>query len=189
MSRWLSARTGIGTAWFLIFLGLLPIVGIQLWALTHSWQPISEQILLKRGQFVSPYFKPELDGTYQVSISWLNQFPRRETQVNLDWEIVDSQNQVIDQGTYNNSLDGANTVELGEYHPKRGVRQRIIVNVHQDVSGPDGQATLDIGIPEVGLDLYEGAYPMAVEWAAVTAIPGAIVLAVIWFWRRLSTKP
>jgi hypothetical protein len=187
MKRWLSSRTTIGVAWFLIGVGLLPLACLLLWARMHNSQPVSERISLRGGQFVSRYFEPELDGTYQVSLYW-PRFPSRETQVDLDWRILDSQGLVIDQGTYNSRLDGANIVELGEYHPQRGIRQRIIVNVHQGVSGPNGEARLEIGIPEVGLDLAEGVYPVAAEWAAITMIPGMILLAVVWLWRRYSPK-
>jgi hypothetical protein len=188
MNRWLSASTAIGVGWFLVGAGLFPFVCLLLWGFTHNSQPVSEPILLQRGQFISSYFKPELDGTYQVSLNWLNKFPSRETQVDLDWEIVDSQGLVIDQGTYDRSLDGSNIVKLGEYHPKRGVRQRIIVNVHREVNGSDGEARLDIGIPEVTLDVAEGAYPLAVEWAAITTIPGIVMLTGIWFWRKFLPK-
>lgn len=187
MNRWLSARTATGAAWFLICLGPLPLVCLFLWAFTHNSQPVSEQISLQRGQFISHYFKPQLDGTYQVTLYW-PKFPGRETQVDLDWEIVDSQGLAIDQGTYNSSLDGANIIQLGEYHPQRGVNQRIIVNVHRDVNGPEREARLEIGIPEVTLDVAEGAYPLALAWAAITTIPGIIILAVTWFWRRFSPK-
>jgi len=187
MIRWLSMRTAVGVAWFLIALGVVPFVCLLLWASTHSSQPISERIRLEPGQFVSSYFKPELDGTYQITLYW-PKFPNPATEVNLDWRIVDSHNQVIDRGTYDSQLDGANIIQLGEYHPKRGVRQRIIVNVNQGVTGPDGEAKLEIGIPEVGLDRAEGAYPLAAGWAVITTVPGMIILVLIWFWRRASPK-
>ena len=187
MKRWLSVSTAIRVGWFLVGVGLLPFVCLLLWVFTHNSQPVSERILLRRGQFVSPYFDPELDGTYQIDLYWLK-FPSRETQVDLDWRIVDSQDVTIQQGTYDSTLRGANIVGLGKYHSQRGVRQRVIVNVHQDVNGPDAEARLEIGIPEVGLDIAEGAYPLAAGWAAITTIPGVVMLTVIWFWRRFSPK-
>lgn len=183
MRRWWSLRTAIIIAWSLIGIGVLPFICLLLWAKAHPSQAVSERVSLLRGEFVSPYFRPELDGNYQINLYW-PKFPSRETQVDLDWRIVDSQGLLIDQGTYNSGLEGANIVQLGEYHPERGVRQRIILNVHRDVIGSDGEARLEIGIPEVGLDRAEGAYPLAVGWAAITAIPGALVLAVIWFLRK-----
>lgn len=183
MKRWLSTKTAVGIGWFLVVLGLLPLVGLYFWAYTHHSQPISERIRLEPGQIVSPYFRPELDGTYQVTLDW-PKFPNPSTQVDLDWRIVDRRNRVIDRGTYYGSPGGGNIIRLGEYHPRRGVRQRIIVNVRQAVNGPDGEARLEIGIPEVGLDVAEGAYPLAVAWAVITAIPGILLLAGIWFWRR-----
>jgi hypothetical protein len=187
MKRWLSARTAIGVGWFLVGVGLLPFGYLLLWGSTHNSEPVSEQISLQRGQLVSPYFKPEIDGTYQISLYWLK-YPNPATRVDLDWRIVDSQDVIIDQGTYNNAIRGGNIVGLGDYHPQRGVRQRIIVNVHQDVNGPDREATLEVGIPEVALDIDEGAYPLAMGWAVITTGPGIVMLAVIWFWRRFSPK-
>lgn len=183
MNRWLSTRTAIGIGWFLIGMGLLPFVCLLLWARTHNSQPVSEQISLHRGQFVSHLFKPEVDGTYQISLYWLK-FPNQETRLDLDWRIVDAQGHLIDDGTCSSQIGETNIVGLGEYHPQRGVSQRIIVNVHQDVNGPDGDARLEIGVPEVALDLDEGAYPLAVGWSAITTIPGIIVLALVWLWRR-----
>ncbi len=187
MKAWLSTRTVIGFGWVLVGLGLLPFVGLFLWARTHDSQPISEQIVLQRGQFVSAYFDPELDGTYQVTLYW-PKFPSRDTQVDLDWRIVDSQDVVIDQGAYNRELDGANIIKLTDYHPQRGMRQRIIVDVNHEVNGPAREARLEIGIPEVGLELAEGAYPLAAERAAVTTIPGIIILTMVWLWRRHFLK-
>jgi hypothetical protein len=182
MNRWLSTSTATGVGWFLIGVGLLPLGCLLAWAHTHSSEPLSVQLSLQRGQFVSPYFEPELDGTYQISLYW-PKFPSRQTQVDLDWQIVDSKDVTIEQGTYDSALGGANIVGLGEYVPQRGVRQRIIVNVHQDVDGPDGEARLEIGIPEVGLERAEGAYPLVMMWAAVMTGLGVILLAVS-KWRR-----
>jgi hypothetical protein len=188
MNRWLSTNNAIRIGWFLIGVGLLPLGCLLLWAYTHNSQPISEPIFLRRGQFVSRYFKPELNGTYQVSLSWLNKFPSRETKVDLDWEIVDSQGQVIDQGTYDSSLDGSNIVELGEYHPQQRVRQRIIVNVHREVNGPDGEARLEVGVPEVGLELAEGYFPLAIEWAGIVGGLAVVIFLVLLILRLVHSR-
>ncbi len=187
MNRWLSRHNAIRVGWFLIGVGLLPSGCLLLWAYTHNSQPVSERILLQRGQFASSYFKPELDDAYQVSLSWPKKFPSRETQVDLDWEIVDSQGLVIDQGTYDSSLDGSNIVELGEYHPQRGVRQRIIVNVHREVNGPDREARLEVGVPEVGLELAEGYFPLAVEWAGVVGGIAVVIFLVLLILRLIHS--
>jgi hypothetical protein len=185
MKKWLSVRTAIGVGWFLVGVGLLPFGCVLLWGFTHNSEPVSEQVSLQRGRFVSPYFKPEIEGTYQISLYW-RKYPSPATRVDLDWRIVDSQGAIIDQGTYDRAIGGGNIVGLGEYRPQRGVRQRMIVDVLQDVNGPDREATLEVGIPEVALDIDEGAYPLAMEWAAITTIPGIITLVLAWLWRRHS---
>jgi hypothetical protein len=187
MKRWLFSRPAVGVGWLLIALGLLPFVCLYLWGLTHNSQPVSEQISLQRGQLTSPYFKPQIDGTYQISLYWLR-YPSPTTRLDLDWRIVDSQDAVIDQGTYSREIGGGNIVALGEYRPKKGVRQRIVIDINQDVNGPEREATLEVGIPEVALDIDEGAYPLAMAWGAITTVPGIILLAVVWLRRRLSLK-
>ena len=57
--------------------------------------------------------------------------------LDLDWKIVDASGTVLQQGTENTLLRGANNVNLGDYHPKRGERQKLIVDVHREIEEPE----------------------------------------------------
>ena len=133
-------------AWSLIAIGLAPYAYLVLWPLAHNLEPLSVQVSLKRGEYTSPYFTTDLDDAYQVDLSW-PQSPDPQTEVDLDWRIVDIDGSVIQQGNYNNRMGRANVVGLGVYRPKRGLRQRIIVNIHHDVQGTDGNPRLQIEVP------------------------------------------
>jgi hypothetical protein len=149
----------------------------------HNLEPLSIPLPLKRGEFVSRYFKTDLDDSYQIDLYW-SPFPDPKTEVDLDWKIVADTGIVIQQGTYKSRIDGANSVGLGTYRPKRGLRQRIVVNIHQDVQGSDGQPKLQIGVPEVSLDLAEGYYPLSTLWAGLFAGSGLITFGFLRFRRE-----
>jgi hypothetical protein len=178
----LPRETIAKVAWLLIVIGLAPYVCLLLWPLTHNLEPLSVPLSLKRGEFVSPYFKTDLDDNYQIDLDW-SRFPDRQTMVDLDWRIVTDTGALVQQGEYKDRTHGGNIVGLGTYRPKRGLRQRIVVNIRHDVQAPDAQARLHIGLPEVSLDLAEGYYPVAGLWAGVLAGSGLIILFVQRVWR------
>ena len=162
----------------LIVAGVAPYAYLLLWALVHNQEPLSVQLPLKRGEYISPYFRTDLDDTYQINLYW-TRFPDPQTEVDLDWKIVDDTGTVIQQGVYQNRMRRANIAGLGSYRPKCGLRQRIFVNIHLDVKGPDAQPRLQIGVPELSLELAEGFSPLAFGWAVIVAGTGVIILAVL----------
>jgi hypothetical protein len=168
------ARVG----WLLVVVGLAPYAWLVSWPLTHNLEALSIPLPLKRGEFVSPYFTTNSHDNYQIDLYW-SSFPDPQTEVDLDWRILDENGTVIQQGTYKNQMGAANTVGLGTYRPGRKLRQRIVVNVHQDVQAPDAHPRLRIGQPDNSLDLAEGYYPLATLWAFVLAGSGLITLAVL----------
>jgi hypothetical protein len=99
--------------------------------------------------------------------------------LDLDWKIVDANGIMIQQGTQNTRLSWANEVNLGEYHPKRGVAQRFIVNLHRDIVEPQGSdVTLEVNSTEDPEGMAIGYY-MFRWWAIVVAGSGAILAAVL----------
>lgn len=170
-----------------IVIGIAPLGYLSWWGQVHNLEPLSMPLPLKRGEYVSPYFKTDLDDTYQVDLAW-DRFSPEQTATDLDWRIVDEKGTVIEQGAYNDRLSGS---AIGNYRPRRGLRQRIIVNVHQDVHGAVGQPMLEIGLPEVGLDMAEGAYPLAMLFAVTLSGSGAmtfLILMVIRTFRRQRSR-
>jgi hypothetical protein len=93
------------------------------------------QVPLKRGEYLSPFFKTELNEDYRIDIEWDD--PSAEWKaLDLDWQIVDDSGALLQQGTYNYRLRG-NTAALGHYHSTRRLRQRVIIRNLQDAQGLD----------------------------------------------------
>ena len=147
-----------------------------LWQSGNS-QPLSVPIALKQGEFDSPYFRTYLGGDYQIDLEWLPISPNPDADLDLDWKIVDANGAVIQQGNYSNRL-GGNDVVLGHYKSRFGLRQRFIANVHRDIEGESANATLQIGQPEIGLDLSYGFF-LLLGWAAIVGGSGTILLCIV----------
>src|ERR1700677_3713692 len=94
---------------------------------------------------------------------------------------------VIQSGAYREGNIGGNSVNVGEYRPKRGSHQRIILNIHQDVDVAGSDLKLHIGLPEEGLDMAYGS-GAAIGWAALVAGPGAGVLLILLIRRAMRPK-
>jgi hypothetical protein len=124
---------------------------------------------LVTGEYSSPYFRTYLSG---------DRFPSQQTNVDLDWKIVDAHGDTLQKGTYSDRLRGANTVNLGTYQTRFGQRQKVIVTVHQDVEGESANARLEIGQPEISLEIGYG-FILVLLWAGIVAGPGAILLCIL----------
>jgi hypothetical protein len=175
MKKWPWVKILFSVSCLLVLLGVAPLA-FAIWEVTQS-QPLSEPLTLKRGEYGSPYFRTYLGGDYQVQLGWLR-FPDAQAMVDLDWKIVDDSGTVIQHGTYSDRLRGANNLNLGEYRPKFGLRQRIITTVHQDVQGDSANATLQIGQPEISLDMSYGFF-LFLGWAGVVGGPGVVMLCIL----------
>jgi hypothetical protein len=76
-------------------------------------------------------------------------------------------------------------VNLGEYHSKRGERQRLIVDVHREIEEPYGsRVTLEVNSTEDPEGRAIAAY-MSFWWASIVAGPGAILLLVLLILRAV----
>jgi hypothetical protein len=69
-------------------------------------------------------------------------------------------------------------VNLGEYRLSFGRRQRILTKVNQDVQGASANARLEIGQPEVSLDISYGIL-LILGWTAIVGGFGVIMLLVL----------
>jgi hypothetical protein len=178
MKKWPWNKILVCVGWLLVVAGIAP--GAYLLARlggSHHAKPLSVPVSLKRGTFTSPYFTPDSSGKYLVELNW-NSFPARQTDVELDWKIESDNGSVIQQGAFSGILRGSNTVTLGEYQPAQRQRQRITLNIHQDVAGTSADTMVEIGPPDATASLSY-AIPMVAGWAAFVAIPGAILLLVL----------
>jgi hypothetical protein len=174
MKERLGNKVLLAVGCLLVVVGVGPLA-ISLWQVSQS-RPLSEQILLKRGEYNSPYFRTYLSGNYQVELTWLGIPPDVDTDLDLDWKVVDSSGAVIQQGTHSGRLLG-NDVILGYYRAGFAQRQRVILTVHQDVEGNRVRGELGVGQPELGLDISYG-FHILLGWAVVVGGPGLIIVCV-----------
>lgn len=170
---------------------LLVVVGVgpladSLWQGANA-QPLSVPVTLKSGQYASPYFRTYLSGDYQAELTWMRGSPAPDADLDVDWKIVDDKGAVIKQGIHSGKLRGANDVILGYYRARFGQRQKIIMTIHRDVEGPSANAELDIGQPEIGLDLSFGI-PMLLGWAVFVGGCGMILLCIFLIAKRRNNS-
>jgi hypothetical protein len=176
----------------LILIGILPLAYLLWFGATHNFEPLSTPISLKRGEYISPSFKTDLDEDYQVEIYFL---PFYRTPLDLDWKIVDASGAIIQSGVYNedgHTGGSGNSVLLTrKYRPRRGSPHRIILNIHQDVQSQGGgrqlqpaDIRLHIGVPERTLQQAYGS-AAAIMWAAAVAGLGAVILVFLLILRAI----
>jgi hypothetical protein len=160
-------------ACLLIVIGIAPPAALFFGG-SHSFFPLQMPLPLKPGEYASQFFKTELDDTYEIEVT-TDDYPAQQVQMDLDWKIVDDTGSIIEQGTYSGRIDSGYET-IGEYRPKPGLRQRIIVQI-QNVIQATGKAhpQLLIGLPQRNSD-YCDARDIFNAWAYVTAGPGAILL-------------
>jgi hypothetical protein len=185
MKQWLTPKILIGSGCILILLGIAPLA-FALWEASQS-RPLSMPLPLKRGEYTSPYFRTYLSGTYQIDVDSL---PFERTPLDLDWTIVDDRDAAILQGSFVDPERGSpiwpgnshefrgNTVGLGAYRPRFGLRQRIITRVHKDVEASNSIARLEIGQPEISLELSYGSF-LLLGWAGVVGGTGGVMLLIL----------
>jgi hypothetical protein len=163
-------------AFTLILLGVAPLAYLRWWESAHNLEPLVFPLPLQRGAYTSPSFQTDLDEGYQVDLYFL---PSNRSPLDLDWKIVDEGGALIKSVSYReDQRTGGNDVVLDRnYWSKRGLRQKIMVSIHQDVQASDTNTALHIGLPEEGLRQGYAIYA-AMLWAAVLAGGGAIVLLV-----------
>jgi hypothetical protein len=168
----------------LIVVGAAPLAYVYWFTSAHNFQPLSMELPLKQGEYTSAVFKTDLDENYMVQVELADPTRRaiglnKDAILDLDWKIVDASGTALQQGAQNTLLRGANGVNLGEYHPKRGERQKLIVNLHRDIEEPEGsRVTLEVNSTEDPEGMAIGAY-IAFWWACIVAGSGAILLLVL----------
>lgn len=178
---WSKIIPGIGCA--LVLLGVAPIGYLFWWSFSHNLRPLSMPLPLKRGEYSSPFFKTDLDDSYQVDVTW-NGSVRQHLAIDFDWRVVDDRGIVLKQGILNYH-EGGNTVSLGQYRPKRGLRQHIVIRNFEDVQGMEtAHPILEVGLPERTLGMsYAAAY--AIKLARNVAGPGLLWLLFVFVWRAI----
>jgi hypothetical protein len=175
LKKWPWKNILVCAGWLLLVVGIMPgaYILVRL-GNTHSEKPLSVPVSLKQGEFTSPAFTAGSGGDYLVDLTW-DLFPARQTSVDLDWKVVADNGSVVQQGSFNNMLRGANTIRLGSYKPNPGQHEQVILNVHADVNQGGAHAKLDVGPAESWVGLASDI-PFAAGWAFVVAGPGILLL-------------
>jgi hypothetical protein len=102
--------------------------------------------------------------------------------IDLDWKIVDTNGAVIAKGVQDGRI-GGNEVNFGEYKPRRGTHQRMIVNIHEDIAEPAGSTlTLQVNSEE---DPEGAAFGFVIFswWALIVGGAGAVILLALFILR------
>ncbi len=180
--RGIWSRTLLILGAVLIVLGVAPMAYLLCFGWAHNFTPLMMPLPLKPGQVTSPIFKTDLTDNYQIDLDWTWTPAQRldhPIDIAIDWRIVDPQGTLIQQGTFDHQGPEGNEIRLGFYQPaKRGLRQRIILDVRRDTPElASANPILRIETPERSLDqAYGSAFFMLV--AAVIAGPGIILLII-----------
>jgi hypothetical protein len=184
MKQWPWRKILMVLSGLLIVIGIGPLAYLLIYSSAHNFQPLAMKLPLTQGQVTSPEFKTDLDQSYMVQVELMGtdgtaMALNQDAVLDLDWKIVDANGKLLAQGIQNARLLGANNVNLGEYHPRRGLRQRMIVDIHGDIAEPDGSTvTLEVN----STDDPEGrafGFVLFSWWAGIIAGPGAIILLVL----------
>lgn len=183
VENWPWSKIIAAIGWFLVLLGVAPIGYLFWWSFSHNLRPLSMALPLKRGEYSSPFFKTDLDDSYQVDVTW-NGSVRQHLAMDLEWRVADDHGITIQKG-FLKYQGGGNTVTLCQYRPKRGLHQRIVIRNLEDAEGMEAaHPILEVGLPERTLGMsYVAAY--ALKWARNVAGAGLLLLLSVFVWRAI----
>src|SRR5579862_7422489 len=154
MKKWPWRRILTILSVVLIVVGLAPLAALFWDVWTHNDRPLSMDFPLYAGQYTSPEFKTDRAESYIIQMQMMDSTNRGiglnpDAVLDLDWKITDLSGTVVASGALIQPMRGANAVNIGEYAPKRGLRQRMIFNLHRDFPEPAGsKVTLEINSTE-----------------------------------------
>ena len=172
--------------WLLLVAGIVPgNIHPRAVGSSHNAEAALRTCFAQARHYTSPSFTTGSGGEYLIDLNW-DMIPARQTLVDLDWKIVAENGSVLEQGSFNSDLRGANTIRLGSYKPESGQREQVVLDVHQDVDQGGAHAKLEIGPQDTSLGL-SNQIAFAAGWAAYVAGPG-ILLLIIWLILRTSRR-
>jgi hypothetical protein len=168
----------------LIVVGLAPLAALLWHASTHNFRPLSMNFPLLEGQYTSPEFKTDLNESYMMQLEMMDATGRGiglnpDAVLDLDWTVTDLKGSIVKSGTFNEPIRGGNSLNLGEYAPRRGTRQKLILNLHRDFAEPAGsKVTLEVNSTEDPEGMAFG-YVLFATWAAFVGGSGGALLLVM----------
>ena len=190
--RWRKILTISGIV--LLAVGSAPIAALLCDGWTHNDQPLSIDFPLRAGQYATPEFKTDRAESYVIQMELMDSTGRGvglndEAVLDLDWKVTDLKGAVIASGALNQRMLGANTVNVGEYAPKRGSQQKMTLRLHRDFEEPAGsKVRLEVNSTEdpegraFGFWLFMG-------WAGIVGGAGAAMLLTVLVSRIMRQVP
>ncbi len=151
---------------------------------------------LRLGTYASPYFTTDLDKPYYLVVvsdrildgqgaSCMEGAKPIDSLacagvgriLDMDWEIVNEQGTVMQQGTYNDRIYSGEEAKLGEYLAKLGSHLKVRLSIDRDVQGfESAHPKLEFQPnPEYGLENSYGIAAFGI-WAGIVAGPGVLLL-------------
>jgi hypothetical protein len=144
-----NAKLGLA----LILTGILPVMYTTHRLHAHNWDPLEVPVVLLPGEFQSPDFVTDLDGTYIVSLAFDTMqdqtredcligwdFPQGSCNnisptLNFDWAVQGDVADIENAGhfkIYGMSGSGDDEAQLGTFDAKRGGHQKITLRILGD---------------------------------------------------------
>jgi hypothetical protein len=133
--------------------GIVPLLYTVYRLHSHKWDVLKTPLVISPGQFKSPAFSTDLDGTYVVSLAFdtmpdINRedcligwdFPKGSCKeisptLDFDWIAIGDVGSMENAGhfkIYGMSGAGEDEVLLGRFEAKRGGHQEIVLNILRD---------------------------------------------------------
>jgi len=184
MKKWPWRKILAIAAVVLVVVGIAPIAALLWDGWTHNNQPLAMGFPLRAGQYTSPEFTTDRDESYFIGMAMSDATGpgtglNADAVLDLDWKITDLKGAVIASGSLNQSMGRTNTVNLGEYAPKRGLRQKMTFNLHRDFEEPAGsKVTLEVETTEDPEGRAFG-FILFARWAAIVGGAGGLLLLVL----------
>jgi len=190
----------------IVLAGMLPLLYTTYLLHSHNWYPLKVPVALLPGEFQSPDFVTDLDGTYIVSlafdpmqdmtredclIGW--DFPRGSCKnisptLDFDWTVLGDVTNIEHAGhfeVYAMSGAGEDEVQFGRFEARRGGHQRIILKILSDAGELNGaHPRLKVEAHHV----YWEKWVIYRQFAWLLALGAGIIGLVLIIWPKRDAK-
>jgi hypothetical protein len=182
--------------------GIIPLLYTISRVHSHKWDVLDSPLVISPGQFKSPTFPTDLDGTYVVSLAFdsMPDFKREECLVgwdfrddsckdisptlDFDWTTIGDVGSIEHGGHFKiHGISGGGDFEvlLGTFEAKRGGRQEIVLNILSDAR------ELNSAHPRLKVQahhVYWEKWVIFNQMAWLVALGAGLAAALLIFWPR-----
>lgn len=202
----LPRNVKIGLVWFLV--AISPLLYTEYMLHSHNWDPLKTPLILSPGEFQSPEFITDLDGTYVVSLIFgemkdtnrehcligeeLSKDSCKDISQTLDfdWTVIGDVGRIQNGGHFKiyGMTEGKDEVGpmLGTFEAKRGGRQKIVLNILSDAG------ELNAVHPRLRVEAGSGYWERWVIFGQMAWL-FALALEFVWtvtiLWHKVRAQP